>query len=73
MKRARATMEARKRPRGLRVHVGTAAPAVVRGRQPQADLVFEHVRRRIDLDVQGPPQGDPHRRARLAPRFAFHP
>ena len=32
--------------RALRVHVRTAAPAFVRGRQPQADLVFEHMRRR---------------------------
>ena len=48
---------------GLRVHVGTAAPAIARGRQAQAELVFEDMRRRIDLDVQGPPQGDPHGRA----------
>jgi hypothetical protein len=49
--------------RELRVHVGTAAPAIVGGRQLQADLVFEHMRRRIDLDVHGTPQGDTHRRA----------
>ena len=55
-------MDARK-GRVPRVHVRAAAPAVVRGRQLQADLVFEHMRRRIDLDVHGPPQGDPHRRA----------
>ena len=48
---------------GLRVHVRTATPAFVGGRQPQANLVFKHMRRRIDLDVHGPPQGDPHRRA----------
>ena len=45
-----------------RAHVRAAAPALVGRRQLQADLVFEHVRRRIDLDVQRPPQGDPHRR-----------
>ena len=44
-----------------RAHVRAAAPSVVRRRQLQADLVFEHVRRRIDLHVQRPPQGDPHR------------
>ncbi len=49
--------------RAGRVHVRTAAPAVARRQEPQADLVLEHVRRRIDLCVQGPPQGDPHRRA----------
>jgi hypothetical protein len=49
--------------RELRVHVQAVAPAVVGGRQPQADLVLEHVRRRIHQDVQGPPQRDPHRRA----------
>jgi hypothetical protein len=26
----------------------------------EAGFVFEHVRRRIDLDVDGPPQGNPH-------------
>ena len=51
------------RPRALRVHVAAVAPALVRRRQLQADLVLEHVRRRIDLDVQRAPQGDPHRRA----------
>ena len=45
-----------------RAHVRTAAPSVVWSRQLQADFVFEHVRRRIDFDVQRPPQGDPHRR-----------
>src|SRR5205807_6886687 len=49
--------------RGLWVHVRTAAPAVVRGRQLEANLVFEHMWQRIDLDVHGPPQGDPNRRA----------
>ena len=46
--------------REVRVHVRALAPAFVRGDQPQPDLVFEHMRRRIDLDMQGPPQGDPH-------------
>jgi len=47
--------------RGMWVHVRTATPAFVGGRQPQANLIFEHMRRRIDLDMHGPPQGDPHR------------
>ena len=63
MKRARATMAARKPAGAVRVHVRAVAPAVVGRRQPQADLVLEHVRRRIDLDVHRPPQGDPHRGA----------
>jgi hypothetical protein len=54
--------------RGVWVHVRAAAPAVVRSNQLEANFVFEHMRRRIDLDVHGPPQGDPHRRAhRCAP------
>lgn len=56
-------MDARKAARGVLVHVGTATPAFVRGREPKANLVFEHLRRRIDLNVHGPPQGGPHRRA----------
>jgi hypothetical protein len=44
------------------LHVRPVAPPVVRGGQAQAHHVFEDVRRRIDLHVQGPPQGDPHRR-----------
>jgi hypothetical protein len=46
---------------GPRVLVRTLPPAVVRPRQPQAVLFFEHMRQRIDLDMQGSPQGDPHR------------
>src|SRR5438876_2312 len=45
------------------VHVRTATPAFLRTRQLQANLVFEHVRRRVDLDVHGPPKSDPHGRA----------
>ena len=45
------------------VHVGPLAPTVVGAGQLQADLVFEYMRRRVDLDVHGPPQGDPYRRA----------
>src|SRR6185436_4415868 len=45
-----------------RAHVGTAAPCVVGSRQPQAYFVLEHMWRRIDFYVQGPPQGDSHRR-----------
>jgi hypothetical protein len=37
------------------VHVAAVTPAVIGGCQAQADLVLEHVRRRIDLDVHGPP------------------
>jgi hypothetical protein len=51
------------RPGEVRVHVGAAVPVLVRSRQPQPNFVFEHVRRRVDLDVHRPPQGDPHRRA----------
>jgi hypothetical protein len=42
---------------------GRLAPAVVGGGQLQADLVLEHMGRRVDLDVHGSPEGDPHRRA----------
>ena len=40
------------------VHVGALAPGVLGRRQPEADLVGEHVRRRVDLHVQRPPEGD---------------
>ena len=43
-----------------RMHVGTVAPVGVGCRQLQADDVLEHVRRRVDLDVQRPPERDPH-------------
>ena len=33
------------------VHVWTAAPIIFRGDQPQANLVFKHMRRRIGLDA----------------------
>jgi len=49
--------------REVRVHVRTLAPTIPRGDQSQADLVFKHMRRWIDLDVQGSPQGNPHCRA----------
>ncbi|GAA3369778.1 hypothetical protein GCM10017744_090860 [Streptomyces antimycoticus] len=45
---------------GVRIRVGAAAPVVVGGRQPQADLVVEYVRRWVDLDMHRPPEGDPH-------------
>jgi hypothetical protein len=48
---------------GVRVHVRAAAPAIVWGNQPEANFVLEHVRRRIELEVHGPPQGHSHRRA----------
>jgi hypothetical protein len=44
----------------LGVHVPALAPVRVRVGQLQADLVGQHVRRRVDLDVHGPPQRDPH-------------
>jgi hypothetical protein len=45
--------------RGLCIHVRTLMPIVIRGGEQKANHVFEHVRRRINLGVQGPPQGDP--------------
>ncbi len=45
----------------VRVHVTPVPPVLGRVNQPQADLVLEHVRRRIDQRVHGPPQGHPHR------------
>ena len=56
--------------RGMRIHVRTATPAFVRGRQPQANFVFEHMRRRIDLDVQWPATRRPAPPCCLPPRFA---
>ena len=47
----------------MRVHVRALAPAIVRRGQLEADLVFEHMGRRIDRDMQRAPQRDPHRRA----------
>ena len=49
--------------RGARVHVRAAAPAFVGRRQREADRVLDQMRRQIELEVQGPPQGHPHRRA----------
>ena len=46
---------------GPGVHVRTLPPAVVRARQAQANLVFEDMRREIDLNMHGPPKSDPHR------------
>jgi len=40
-----------------------AAHPSVWSRQLEADFVFKHVRWRIHLDVQGPPQGHTHCRA----------
>lgn len=58
MKRDRATMEARKGRVNTGSMSGRRRPVVRRCRELQADLVLENVRRRIDLHVQGPPQGD---------------
>jgi predicted TIM-barrel fold metal-dependent hydrolase len=49
-----------------RVHVRTAAPPVVGGCQLEADLVVEHVGRRVDLDVHGPAISE-------LPSHYFHP
>jgi hypothetical protein len=49
--------------RAARVHVRTLPPAIVRPYQPKANLIFDDMRRQIDLHVQGPPKGDSHRRA----------
>jgi len=58
----------------VRVHVWTAPPAFIRSRQLEANFVFEHMRRRVELDVHGPPQGHPHRRAVRRRRcFIMHP
>ena len=67
MKRARATMDARKRLVPCGSMSGRLRQPSSGAASSQADLVFEHVRRRIDLDVHGPPQGDPHRRAVAVP------
>jgi hypothetical protein len=56
-------MPARNRLVAVRIHVGPVAPVVVGLGDLQTDLVFEHMRRRIDLDVHGSPQGDPQRGA----------
>jgi len=59
-------------------HVRTISPSRIGGSEPQAHLVFEHVRRRVDVYVKRAPQRRPHRRAvgghhtirHLAPRTA---
>ncbi len=63
MKRARATIEARNPPVPAGCMSRPVAPAVVGRGQLQTDRVVEHVRRRVDLDVQRPPQRDAHRGA----------
>jgi hypothetical protein len=40
------------------IHVAPLAPGILGRGQPQADLVVQHVRRRIDRHVQRPPEGD---------------
>ena len=47
--------------RGPRVRVRAAAPAVVGSHQLEANLVFKHVRRWIELNVHRAPQGDAYR------------
>ncbi|HXO87495.1 MAG TPA: hypothetical protein VN885_02530 [Candidatus Acidoferrales bacterium] len=43
-----------------RIHVRTVAPAFVRSHEFETDFVFEHVRRQIYLDVEGPREGYSH-------------
>ena len=43
-----------------RVHVGPIAPTVVGRDELQAQPVIQHVRRRVDLHVQGSPQRGAH-------------
>jgi hypothetical protein len=40
------------------VHVWSLAPVIVRSDQLEANLVFEDMRRQINLDMYRPPQGD---------------
>src|ERR1019366_10086446 len=56
IKRARATMDARKRLVACGSYPDAGA-SYRPGRQLQTDLVFEYMRRRIDLDMHFPPQG----------------
>lgn len=44
-----------KRPRELRIHVAALVPVRARCKQLQANLIVQHMRRRIDRDVQGAP------------------
>ena len=55
----------------LGVHVRTLPPALLRGREPQPDFILEHMRRRVDVHMHGPPQGDPDRRAVGGCRFVI--
>lgn len=61
---------------GPRVHVRAAPPAVIGVHQAQADLVLDHVRRRVGLDVHRPPQRHPYggvvRRHGLLARHGVH-
>jgi hypothetical protein len=50
-------------PRAVRIHIGPLSPPVVGCGQPETNLVLEDVGRRIELDVHGPPERDPHRRS----------
>ena len=59
MKRARPTIDARN-GRVPAAPCRAARASRRRAGELQPDLVLEHVRRRIDLDVQRAPQGDPH-------------
>ena len=62
-----------KRPGAGRVHIRAAPPSVVGIGQLQPDHVLEHMGRRVDLDVHGPPQGHPYRAAlRPGGLFGFH-
>ena len=62
-KRARATIDAAEPTGEGRIHVGPLAPRRVGRDQLQAERVFEHVRRSVDLDMERSPQRGTHRRA----------
>ena len=62
MNRARATIEARNPLVNTGSMSGRSCQPSVRRREPQPDLVLEHVRRGVHPHVHRPPQRDPHRR-----------
>src|SRR4051812_36283179 len=46
----------------LRMHIRALPPVFFWSDQLQPDLVFKHMRRRIDLNMHSPPKGTPPRR-----------
>ncbi|HEX6120013.1 MAG TPA: hypothetical protein VFZ03_11250 [Dongiaceae bacterium] len=58
---------------GTRNVMASVEPGASAAREPEADLVPDDMRRRIDREVQHPPQGNPHRRiVRLSDRLIGH-